>query len=578
MIMNERTQRPFKVNLENHGEVTIRPEDHRATGGEGSIFQVKDIVVKIYLDSKKIKKEDMIGKIRALSHLKHPFVIAPLGLATNSLGEVVGHYMQYVDGDSLPRLFTNTFWRERNFTFEKASILVERMRDVVIFGHKMGAILRDANELNWIVTWNNVKEPEPRIVDVDSWSIGKWQGRVVMLSVRDWQTKGFQKESDWFSWGTVTFQIYTGIHPYKGNLPGFKMGDLEGRMKANASVFSKGIRLVSAVRDFSNIPGPLLDWYIETFHNGKRTVPPSPFEAGHPVLILQKEVHEMGDESLVFEKLFTMAGDSVVKIFSCGVVLFGSKKLVDLKKGVVICKAKSRSCNLIKVDGGWILAEMFKDKPVFSFISKDQLKTSPLQLEVDASAIMTASDRLFLVTEKGLTEVKSHMFDRPILSCGQTWGVIPKETRWFDGIGIQDAMGSSYIIMPFGKEECAHIRVPELDNLRPVAAKAEHRFATVLAVNRSGLYQKLEFVFDKEHTSYKLWQKGTDFLDLNIAILSKGVCATIVSDGELVVFVPSQEKEAKASDRRISTDSLLFSWEDTVLLAKGGTVWKIRMK
>jgi hypothetical protein len=576
IIENEGITNPTRLILENYGEITIRPEDHKATGGEGSIFRCNNVVVKIYLDPQKMEKDDMPEKIRQLSFFKHPFVVAPRGLAFNLSKEPIGYYMQFVEGIALPLVFTNTFWREQGFTFEKALLLVEKMRDVVFFAHKRGAILRDPNELNWLVVWDKNGNPEPRIIDVDSWSIGKWQGNVVMNSVRDWHTKGCRKESDWFAWGTVTFQILTGIHPYKGTLPGFKRGDLEKRMKANASVFSKGIRLVRAVRDFSNIPGPLLDWYVDTFQQGKRIAPPSPLEKGKKTTVTKQVIRKEEGEALVFEKIFNLSGDSVVYVFPCGVVLFKSKKLVDLKTKTVIGKAQTRSCNVISVDGGWILAEKVNQKLSFSFISESNFSVTQLQFEIESNTVISANNRLFVVTERGLTEVKIYMIGKPILSLGEAWGVMPNETTWFDGVGIQDAMGAMYLVVPFGEEACAHIRMRELDGMKPVLAKAGHRFATIVAVNKSGLYQKMELSFDENYRTYELWQGGTDVLDLNVAILPTRVCATIVSDGELHLFSPSGKK--KVVDKRITTDSSLFAWEDTVLLAKGGTVWEIHTR
>ncbi len=118
----------------------------------------------------------------------------------------------------------------------------------VLYAHQQGAILVDANELNWLM--NRTTEPEPRIVDVDSWQLGtKWPARVIMPSIRDWHTHGFNEESDWFSYAIVTFQVFSGIHPYRGRHDGYSNNEIERRMKDNVSVFNKDVHHVQKPSD-----------------------------------------------------------------------------------------------------------------------------------------------------------------------------------------------------------------------------------------------------------------------------------------------------------------------------------------
>src|SRR5271154_5011587 len=88
----------IQVVLEGRGPVTLRPRDHVATGGEGSIYRVSDLVVKMYLDPVKMKQRGTPDKIRKLaSMLKHPYIMTPIGLAVTAAGDPVGHYLPYVE-------------------------------------------------------------------------------------------------------------------------------------------------------------------------------------------------------------------------------------------------------------------------------------------------------------------------------------------------------------------------------------------------------------------------------------------------------------------------------------------------
>lgn len=569
-----------KVVLEGRGPLTLRPNDHIATGGEGSVFRAGNTVVKIYTDKKHVRVHDIAGKIRALSKLKHPFIVSPSGLVLNSKGNEIGFYMPFAKGEPLVRVFTNDFRQRANFDDANASTLAARMQEVFHYAHDNRALLVDANEFNWLATLGKKKGPEPRVIDVDSWAIGKWPATAIMPSMRDWHSSAFNEGSDWFVWGVVSFQLYTGIHPYKGRLDGFSMGDLEGRMKANASVFDSGVRLNRAVRDFSRIPGPLLDWYVAAFQEGERSIPPSPLESGTALAKAARVLRTVttASGSLVYEKILEVPGDEVVRVFPCGVALLKSGKLIEFASKRTIGIADSASSEIVAVHGGWLKADYDGSKFVFAYISSRDLSEVSLQSPLRASRVLRYEDRLFIVGEQGLSEISLKILGKPILAVGQTWGALEHATRWFDGVGVQDTMGATYLVAPFGESACAHMRVRELDGFTPTSAKAGDRFVTIVAADQNGAYHKFELTFDRDYTTYDIWQGGTDSPDLNIAMLPKGVCAAVVNDGELVVFVPTTKTLNKVSDKDIATDMLLYNWKNKVLYIKGGALWSIRMR
>lgn len=568
------------VVLDGKGPVTLRDSNYVAAGGEGTIYKISDLVVKLYLKPEEMRQRGMIDKIKLLSTLKHPYVSSPIGLVTSPKGDPIGHYLKYVDGHPLARVFTNDFWLHEGFTNKHAGTLVHRMRDVYSFAHQNKAVLVDANELNWFALFSG-SDPEPRIIDVDSWAIGKWPAVAIMPSIRDWKSKTFDEKSDWFAWGVVTFQVYTGLHPYKGTLDGYNRADFIGRMKANASVFSKGVKLNSAVRDFGNIPGPLRDWYEATFQNGERTKPPSPFDTGVSApraAITMRRVTTAGGGTLVFEKLLGFANDSTLKVFHCGVAHLSSGKLIDLKTKRQIGNIQSKGAEVVKTENGWLIGEINNSEVTFGYVDESSLKFEKLSLKLNGRKIVAYENRIFVVTENGLTEVNLHMFGKPIASVGQTWGVMVNSTKWFYGVGAMDAMGAKYVVTPFGEKAVVQERVRELDDLKIVNAKSGNRFVSLIGLDKGGVYHKIEITFDKEYKTKKVWIGDTDGPELNLAILPKGVCATIVQDGELSIFVPTSDKVTRVKDNQIATDMLLANWGDKVVYILDGAVWSLSMK
>lgn len=575
----QRIRDKTEIVLSGRGPLILRPSDHVATGGEGSVYRKSNTIIKLYSDQKRMLRDNMEDKIKTLSAIKHKFIIAPQDIVTDSSGNSIGFYMPLAEGEPLPRVFTNDFRNRENFGNNEASDLVDRMREAVQFAHSKGAVLVDANEMNWLVKLDKNSGPYPQVIDIDSWAIGKWGAKVIMPSIKDWHTKGFNQLTDWFAWGIITFQVYCGIHPFKGKLNGYKPNEMERRMRDNASVFSKGVRLNRAVRDFSSIPNLLLDWYFKVFQKGFRSTPPSPFDSGAQVNQIARVMHikTTASGALIFDKLFSDVKSRAIKIFPCGLVLMDDGLIINLLNQRQIGRAKSRKCEVVQIQNGWLKADIENGETRLFYIDRN-LNEKILNISIDVKKFIRYENRIFAVTEKGLTELVLKILGKPILSIGQTWGAMPKSTKWFDGVGIQDAMGAVYLIVPFGDKMCAQVRVKELDGFSPISARAGNRFIAVIALNQNGDYQKFEITMNRDFSSYKIWQGGTDMPDINIAILPKGVCATVINDGELDIFVPATATLNKVEDNNITTDMSLANWNDKVVYIKDGSVWQVRMR
>jgi hypothetical protein len=525
-------------------------------------------------------RDGMDKKVRLLSKLSHPFVMAPQGVVENEKGQPIGIYMPFAEGEPLPKVFTNAFRGRASFGDKEAAQLVGHMRDTVAFAHSASAIMVDANELNWLAAMNGKHGPEPRIIDVDSWAIGNFPATAIMPSIRDWHTKGFTPASDWFAWGVVTFQIFTGIHPYRGTLDGYKPGDTEARMKANASVFNKKVRLNQAVRGFGTIPASLRGWYEAVFEKGERTAPPSPLQAGGVAVAARTMRVVQGPHgALSLEKLFERSGDPVIRIFHCGVALLQSKALIDLRSKRQIGNARALDAEVVAVEAGWLIADRENGTAVFTYVDDRTLEATPLALALAALRFLRHEDRLFAVMEGELIELKLLLVGKPILSVGRrTHLLTPKSIKWFDGVGIQEAFGATFMIVPLGDDAMITIRTPELDALVPVSAKAGGRFVSVVGLDRSRSYRSFDLTFSADLRSYTVSAAAVDGPDLNVAILPKGVCATIPDDGTLSIFVPLNGQKRDVSDKAITADMELASWKDTVVYQRGGAAWKMQLR
>jgi hypothetical protein len=570
----------IKVTLEHRGALTLRPGDYLATGGEGSVYQAKGTVVKIFTDPAKMARDGMQDKIGLLKALKHPYVVAPEGLVHNEKGSAVGYYMPYAPGEPLARMFTNAFWIREGFDMQGAKTLAARMRDTVLHAHTHQAVMADANELNWIVA-SGSKNPEPRAIDVDSWAIGRFGAKVVMPSIRDWHATSFTEKTDWFAWAVVTFQLFAGIHPYRGTLVGYRPTELEARMKANASVFRPGVGLNRAVRDFAYIPAPLLDWYQAVFEQGERAIPPSPTAAGAPIPVPARTYRQVAGPAgtLIFEKLLDYANDQVLRVFPCGVAQARSGTLIDVATKQQLGVLASLHGEVVKTPGGWLIADWVDGEAKYAFVESGSRATTPLMCGIIGRAYFRFENRLFLVTDDALIELSLMEVGRPLLVLGtRTPILLPKATHWFDGVGIQEAMGATFMVLPFGEKACATVRVRELDGETPVAAKAGNRYVVVITLDKKGNYHTHSFFFTHDYATYVPHAADADGPDLNVAMLPRGVCAAIPEDGKLWITVPSNGQSNLVEDTHITSDFVLANWADTLVYIHDGAVWKVRMK
>lgn len=572
---------PLQVELVGRGKLTLNPTMHLATGGEASVYRTHGTIVKLYTDQAKMAQPGMVDHLLFLATFDDPRVVAPRNLVNNSQGNPIGYYMDYVDGEELSSVFTNDYRQRAGFGDEQASLLVDDMFKVMIYAHGHKATMVDPNELNWTTVAAKLPSRSVRALDVDAWLVPGYQPSTIpmMASIRDWHTRKVGVETDRFALAVVTFQVYTGIHPYRGTLDGYKRTEMERRMKDKASVFTKGVRLSHAVRDFGCIPGPLLAWYEAVFQNGDRSQPPSPFyvAGASPAKKVQVlRVVTTGAGALKYERIFDRPGDPAIRVFPCGVVLTRSLKLFDLTTRRHIATAESEDCEVTKVDGGWLLAND-GPQPTFSYIDAAALTAVPLTVNLNAKGIVRYQNRLFGVTLEGLVELILKKFARPILSVGHTWQSMYNSTRWFDGVGVLDAMGATYLLAPFGDSACAQVRVRELDGLRVIRAKGGPRFVSVIGINKDGEYRKVELTFDRLYKTYTVWQGDAESPELSMSLLPRGVVATVVRDGELVIFAPTAGNVTRVTDKDVTTTMLLGNWDDVVVFIRDGQLWRVSM-
>lgn len=559
-----------QVRVDGGAPIHLNPSEYVTSGGEGAIYRKGDTIYKVYLDS--ANRDDMAEKIGLLSVFKKVSgIVAPDGVLTSSSGKVLGYTMPRCEGETLVRLFTNDYQQQIGLTTNQITSCVQQMRDIVDQAHAGSAIMVDANEMNYLVSSNY----KPSVIDVDSWQIGRFKASVIMPSIRDHHSNVFNASTDWFSWGVVTFQLFTGLHPYKGKHPGYKPYDVAARMKANVSVFNPSVKVPAAARDFKTIPKGLLDWYESVFEKGVRVDPPQRFDAVTPTSIRARTVIT-STGTLKYSLIFRAEGN-ILKMMTGGMYLGLNSKGVRCLWNT----KHKKQISAVPMDTHVMLTDSrtLTIRPgIVSELLEHLEKNPEVPTPVKPAKLLFKDNRLFSVHDMGMTELTFREMGGKILSLiGQTWNFNLSSTFIGNGAGVYDALGSMFVVMPIGASGCLVTRCPELDKMSILDVKAVGNFFCALVKDRKGDNHKLEILYNELGKVEHSWMSRTDEDVLNFAVNKNGIVATIVEDGKLTLFSPKGGKTTTIDDHHISTSMKLCSLNGNIAFIRDDELWSISM-
>lgn len=581
----------IKVVMPGKGEVTLRPTDHLATGGEGAVYLKNNTIFKLFLNPARAQANGMADKIKLLSQIRHPFIVSPIDVLYDGQHQMVGYYMAQADGVTLMKTFTNG-WRDLNsFTGAQSVKLVENMREAVKAAHALKAVIVDGNETNYLVSG-----VEPRIIDVDSWQIGKHPATAIMPSIQDYHCKTHGENTDWFAWGIVSFQVFTGIHPYKGTHPGFKKGDLEARMRANASVFDKQVRLNSAVREFSCIPKPLLDWYEGVFSSGERSSPPSAVMTQAPAALTKKvRIRQTASGSVRHDRVLGFNG-KIRHVSANGIAFYDEGQVIkayDLVRKQQIPSLTSaeieqlfaNQAGLVRYADAFVYVARHESSLQGRVVpgERDPQPAQPLTnvLPLSVTKLIVIGNRLFGLnpqSDNGLVELElTAMGTKTALTVRNSWPVNVQSTRFYDGFGVMDCLGVPFLVIP-EKETLIIQRAGALAGYKIINGFSRgSAYVWVHGVNRTdGQIRRLEMRSNGKDFEM-VNSEVVDESEMDIAVSSKGIAVGISEDGVVTVLNTSGTAGKQVKDPSVNKEMRLFALPDGIFYYQDNDVFKISL-
>lgn len=553
----------------NGQKVQLTQKNFVAKGGEGSIYKREKVAYKIYED---LSKMVPVEKLKELKELEHPNIVRPLDIIMNDKRHSVGFTMDWIGDDNHPlcKLFTNTFREANNIDNDMTLELVEAIKKTHYYIHEHNCLIVDGNELNYLVAPDFIT---PFFIDTNAWQTKNFPASAIMPSIRDWTTDTFNQMTDWFSFAIVTFQLFTGIHPFKGKHRDFRPNDFRGRIMQNMSVFNSQVSFPPTVRDFSVIPASYKDWYYNVFENGKRTPPPVlPGQAGKVqvkvILIKSTDNFEFSEvkeypEDILYHNGLTEVTRSKNKIYI-------RKTDYDIKTGEEMLIATAYQI------------------PVIASVENKALKLRTLgssynlkQIALTCTDKMIINDTLFVRNDEKLIQLDFTVMGNNLLPIiKKTWTIEPYSSQLFSNMVVQSVLGRTYFAIPNPEKDTFHIvAVPDLDKYKIIDAKYENLVA-VLMLNHNGVYSRCVVKFTEKFDKYKIrFDDQVDYEAINFICLPQGVCIMIYSDTVEIFFNKFDKDDIKKiSDPQVNSSMRLCKDGTKVRFFQGKKLFNFAMK
>ncbi len=542
------------------GSVTLTKNNFLASGGEGSIYVSGNFAYKIFTDKSKMTPRNKMVELCGIADQR---VIRPLAVVTEK-DIPVGYKMKFVsDTRPLVTTFTKAFRDRNNITNDVILDLVSKFRTVIESVHAGEALVVDLNEMNFLVA---KKFDDIYAIDTDSYQTKSFHPTAIMDSIRDRHAKTFTKETDWFSFGILTFQMFIGIHPYRGKHQTYKTVD--ERMIHNISVLSTDVSIPKVCNDFSFIPDTYLQWYKAIFNEGKRIAPPNSYVA--PIIhVAAKVVH--ASKKLIID-LLKGYDSPVIDMVDSRVLthdkLYHGNRTWKVSDGVKLCRTASGTILLAKIDGG--LLKLYNPEA-----------GSVIETSVMADVLMTYNSSLYM--KSGSNILMLDVIETPkniIASAKVVATVLERSAHVYDGVIVQDLVGACYLSIFNKPGQHSQVHLKEFDGVKVVDAKYMNNVLVMITYS-AGKYNRNVIRFDSGCEKYDI-RTVTDvaYTGINFSVLDTGVCILVDENESFEVFFNKigNDKILVVEDPAIDNNMRLIANGSKMNFSRGNELFSVSLK
>lgn len=525
----------MKLLVENKGAVTIDDKNYIAQGLEGKIYGKDNTIYKIFIDPSKAIPVD---KIAELQQLNMPTIVRPVNIVRNSRHEYIGYTMDWIKStEPLVKMFNTSFLNDNSILPETTVKLVEKMKETFQFIHDHKCLVVDGNELNYLVDTKTFETAY--FIDVDSYQTEHFPATAYHPMTKDYTSQKYSILTDWYTFGIISFQLFVGIHPYRGKHPDYGKKDLEKRVRDHVSIFNSKVTYPAKVRDFSYIPHDYLEWYKRLFEKGERIPPPMVAGLLNVVPVTVKVINTTNNFLIAMIHEY----DKSIREHH----YFNGADIVRTENKIYIGKVGYD----IPDKNAQVAYTPEKMVPIIVTIENDHLKFIPTNNASIAPTSIKANDffihdnTVYAVNGDKFMEVKleDHFANIiPAVVQGKTWNILPLATKVYRNMMISNVIGKPYLIVPYRNKKdemsCFYEEIQELKGYRVVdAMRLRNVVAMMLYNDKENRYDVMYVKFASDYQTYSV-RIVEDVMqaELNMAINDRGIAVAIYGDDSLEVF------------------------------------------
>jgi len=543
-------------------------------GGQASVYARGEVAFKLYTDPQGMIPVD---KIDALAAIGDTQVIRPQQVVLDPKNVPIGYTMRFLkNAYTLCQLFPRAFREREGLTPEAVVRLVVQLRTLLQRVHDAGVLVVDLNEMNVMVD-RDLKTAF--LIDVDSYQTPKYPATAIMESVRDRHApRGqFSTGTDWFSFAIVSFQLFTGIHPYKGRHSTIK--GMEQRMQANVSVLSPDVRVPKACYPPQVIPAGWRSWYEAVLDRGERI--PAPIDARgslrlsaiRPRTIAGNATLQITEHSLFSSDILHLAGGhgAVCVVTAQGVYVDGRQvygPLIGAHRVAIGFAPRSNTAIVASLTGQEL-----------SLLDTRRREAVPFLLEVDA--LTDHHGRLYVRTEDQILELCFHeVGDRRVATTQRVAQVLPNATRLYPGCALQNLLGAAWACLFVGPGHCEAVRLAALDGAQIVDARYDNQVLMVLAA-QGGVYTRHVFRFSSDFQEQDCWREAdVSPSGLSFVSLEQGTVVHLDEQDHLALFAnrPGSKQRRQLDSDALGGDLRLGQMDQKVYVTRGPQIYQLTLR
>jgi hypothetical protein len=365
-----------------------------------------------------------------------------------------------------------------------------------------------------------------------------------MESIRDRTIKNNQwtQGSDWFSFGVVAFQLYLGIHPYKGAHPNFSAKDWTKRMDEGISVFNKAVNLPGSCQDWSVIPKPHYEWFKKVFENNDRSIPPFADQIGavgttQPIFVagnqqfditLAKDYGQNIRAVYFFNGMRYALTENTVFEGTREIRLTHKYKRVSLASSAIFSGGGGLPVIVVQ-EGHTTVFKDLKENNIGQIKSPDVMEYQGRIYTCNNGELI---ENTFYYTPANGSISPEKYLHTPQMVCN----IFDNASKFYKGVIVQDILGTCWLAIPHAASKCSNINVKELNGARIVEAKHDSGICIVIT-EKGGKYDRYILCFDQKFQSYTVRkEEDIDFDNINFTTMPNGICISVLGDTKVEIF------------------------------------------